>query len=1198
MANVSPISTLERQYQSAGRLLIAVRCNPACCVTLQDVWKAQNQTGGGLVLPASQAPTSFDAAASNASTQAESSSSGDPFSFLNTPGQPQSDVAQPAMAETKKKPNLGRFLKKVAVTSTKALERGMHHLAVKADKGRTPDYIVISLFDENDTLVSATEAKPLPESRSAGVGFRIPLSIPAAVPGNIVLKLWVRSGASLAASKHYLLAETAPINVGKLRQALRQRHALFFSVPLNSTVVFEGQLQCTAISDNKFPVTTGRGWSLQDPNPVTAYSSGMFHLPLDQSYAFSMPNRPVTTTLLATERSVESTVILPIATAFAQLAAASCKLSIEHCQAVLKAAYEYRHDTATGPEFAEVSLRISHLQANITSSALLQNKIPTVYVAWQRPDCIFEVEVMPTAKLPLYPTAADGFRPETSCRFYPKPVRHSILPAVLKQQPGGRMPATGYLLGSVRLQITAPRRKSDNTAAIQENPFDPVPTPVSDETWECVIPLDGLQNLPTESKEYTVYNAQGHSMGSLVLCLTLHMTQQPKSEPTAPSGSTAAAGGLTLLVGLPKLLNDMFPALDFDDTMSPGNINPEQQRRRSQIASMGNFMTHTYLDQHLNFVRKIDSEILEERAQQYKQALKTAVAPNASSIVLPSHKDRSPKPFRPSASRTTTLLSGIGFNVHTASLSLDVLEPQEGPSGQSAGAAFHNITCGAPADHARGFGNVFGSKEKTSTSTTLGLKSPVGPAIGGLRRLESARRSLAEEVSNQQTILVTTIANFFVEQRQKVQQQLAIRVGLARPVTHVPAGDTALLGIRWKVFEAVQCLHHLTWACAVRRASVFSQALGIAVSSYLASISDALKLQSNWPELWTQHGFLVSYEGLLSAAGKELGMIEDASVGIDMLRMVRIILVPDDGAASNTSRVPVPHSLNIKWINLWTATTQAINGQEIEYFLQIGLDPTYFQQRIPLALKNGAAVRLYPILFEVGVDIFQAASNLGSNMSRTVSSTANCEPEALKEVIEDDEDDDVGIADVDVLVQLNYEALQKMNAYAQSVSPATPVQATPTYQTHPLLATLFQHIVSSSGRMNHDILDEAAALAQQLGGGGVVFCKSGKDRTAMHVTYKQAQFITRFRQRNPNPNDFGLGLDDDTTNTTLDDAMLIRLYGTRLPICEKNVGQAKYAFNSLQVKFMPDALKPPSSALAGFLKGGKVFGGGGGGIES
>jgi hypothetical protein len=121
--------------------------------------------------------------------------------------------------------------------------------------------------------------------------------------------------------------------------------------------------------------------------------------------------------------------------------------------------------------------------------------------------------------------------------------------------------------------------------------------------------------------------------------------------------------------------------------------------------------------------------------------------------------------------------------------------------------------------------------------------------------------------------------------------------------------------------------------------------------------------------------------------------------------------------------------------------------------------------------------------------------------------------------------------------------------------------------------------------MNHEILLEAAALVYQLGGGAAVFCKSGKDRTAMHVTYKQAHFANTFRSRYPSADVF--------CDTTMADATLIRVYGTRLPICEKNVGQALYAFNSLQVKFMPDALKPPMNTLAGFLKGGELFRGGG-----
>lgn len=64
--------------------------------------------------------------------------------------------------------------------------------------------------------------------------------------------------------------------------------------------------------------------------------------------------------------------------------------------------------------------------------------------------------------------------------------------------------------------------------------------------------------------------------------------------------------------------------------------------------------------------------------------------------------------------------------------------------------------------------------------------------------------------------------------------------------------------------------------CAVRRANVFSQSLGLAVTSYLASLADTSKNSAGWPEIWKRHGYLLCFEGLLSAAGKELGMIEDA----------------------------------------------------------------------------------------------------------------------------------------------------------------------------------------------------------------------------------------------------------------------------------------------------------------------------------
>ena len=335
-------------------------------------------------------------------------------------------------------------------------------------------------------------------------------------------------------------------------------------------------------------------------------------------------------------------------------------------------------------------------------------------------------------------------------------------------------------------------------------------------------------------------------------------------------------------------------------------------------------------------------------------------------------------------------------------------------------------------------------------------------------------------------------------------------------------------------------------------------------------------------------------------------MIEDASVAIAMLRMVSIVLVPARGNELPPKAVSIPSSPYLKWTRI---TAEGGDGSSRKFTLVIAIDPAYYEERIPPPLKNNTPVRLFPILFEVGVDIRQWGANTGSNLRKNNQNGSASEGT----IVDDGDEDDVGIVDDDVLVALNYEAMRKMNCYAhalspQQIQPQEVIKATervflPSSNNnnssnansnnavgtedqlpiHPSLATLNSHILSSAGRMNHAILDEAATIAQQLGGGGLVFCKSGKDRTAMHLTYKQCQFAGRYRGNNDQ-------------NAILRDAALLRLHGTRLPICEKNVGQALYAFNSLQVKFMPEALKPPMNCLAGFLKGGEIFKGGG--IES
>jgi hypothetical protein len=264
-----------------------------------------------------------------------------------------------------------------------------------ADGGKSPDLLVLGLYDDSpnssntSVLLGMTESKPLPDSqqRLNGVQFQVPLVLsgPTTVAGDaaICIKLWIRSGAALLqgtkSAKNYLLG-SAVVPVSQLRQSLAassrtsNQKGCFMSLDLQSNLVVGGKLNVCIVPDLKFPPPGARGWTLADPTDVSSslsgYQGGMFNLPLDQSYGFPISSSSSSSssssgggmsTCIASERAIESVVVLPVATAFVQLAARAAQSSLAHATSVASRVYAARHDSFVG-EYADCNVRIGSLK--------------------------------------------------------------------------------------------------------------------------------------------------------------------------------------------------------------------------------------------------------------------------------------------------------------------------------------------------------------------------------------------------------------------------------------------------------------------------------------------------------------------------------------------------------------------------------------------------------------------------------------------------------------------------------------------------------------------------------------------------------------------------------------------------------------------------------------------------------------------
>ena len=495
-------------------------------------------------------------------------------------------------------------------------------------------------------------------------------------------------------------------------------------------------------------------------------------------------------------------------------------------------------------------------------------------LTFQPPNTIFE-ESLGSGSCPLLNEKAP--RPAEDAiniRFCPRILSglDDLLPGLAGSRPNGRY------VGSIRVEVMVKNPAVDNISAGMGGGTSVEGTiELEDYLDDYINDAQTQQHQGGGSGKVPVLVPAvdantGTRVGTFVLSLRVHANNTNGNRSANENNGSSSASGLVSIVGLDTLTEELgiSPYLDCDapppNSQQVASPPTAAGIRRRQIATMGSFISPNVL-MNQSSIRSKEASVLSDRYERYYQALtEDAGEGEEDDSDMPLFKRRKPRPFRPSNSRSDRLLSGIGFNVHVQSLSLNVL--QDGETAMPAGVTT-SVTHGAPADHSRGFSGL-ASEEGGGDSSSKDNNSP----RGGLRRLESKRLEIAKELDDSVAGLINAVGEHFKGRSQATAMRQ--RAGF-KPSRHVPPNLPAVAHYRTKAMDCTQRLFKLTWEVAVRRANCFSQALGIAVTSYLTSLSDGGPASRGYADVWVRHGYLITFEGLLSAVGKELGMIEGES---------------------------------------------------------------------------------------------------------------------------------------------------------------------------------------------------------------------------------------------------------------------------------------------------------------------------------